>query len=73
MSDEERLWGIDTVKITNGIDVKAIREHKYSGDKNKINLIAVSFESQSMDMIELLGGLGNITTMVEREKLLFTL
>ena len=45
MSDEERLWGIDTVKITNGIDVKAIRKHKYSGDKNKINLIAVSFES----------------------------
>ena len=45
MSDEENLWGIPVVKISNGIDVNAIRLHDYRGNKEDINLIAVSFES----------------------------
>ena len=45
MSDEENLWGIPVVKISNGIDVSTIRLHNYNGNKEDINLIAVSFES----------------------------
>lgn len=44
MSDEETLWGIETVKISNGIDVGKIRLHNYHGNVGDINLIAVSFE-----------------------------
>lgn len=45
MSDEEKLWGINVVKIANGIDVDSIKIHDYKGEKDEINLIAVSFES----------------------------
>lgn len=44
MSDEDRLWGINTIKISNGINIAQIRLHEYSGNKDEINLIAVSFE-----------------------------
>ena len=45
MSDEDKLWGIDTIKISNGISVNDIRRHNYKGSKEDLNIIAVSFES----------------------------
>ena len=44
MSDEDTLWGVKTIKISNGIDVNSIRKHDYKGNPEDLNLIAVSFE-----------------------------
>ena len=44
MSNEDRLWGIDTFKISNAIDLDSIRLHNYNGDNRDINFISVSYE-----------------------------
>lgn len=43
MTNDDILWGIKTVKITNGIDLDAIRIHNYRGKQDDINLISASF------------------------------
>lgn len=43
MTNDDILWGIKTVKITNGIDLDAIRIHNYKGKRDVINLISASF------------------------------
>lgn len=44
MSNEERLWGIRTIKIANAIDKTTIRPHVYKSDEKAINFISVSYE-----------------------------
>ncbi|WP_065220247.1 MULTISPECIES: glycosyltransferase family protein [Butyricimonas] len=45
MSGDDVMWGIPTVKISNGIDINTIRLHNYISNPDDINLIAVSFEA----------------------------
>lgn len=59
MSDEEKLWGIKTVKISNGIDVESIKLHEYKGNKEELNLIAVSYESAVHGYDRVLKGIYN--------------
>lgn len=44
MSNENELWNIKTLKISNAIDLAEIKQHYYQGNKEDINFIAVSFE-----------------------------
>ena len=59
MSDEESLWGVKTIKISNGIDVNSIRLHHYKGDPDDINLIAVSFEAPVHGYDRIIKGIKN--------------
>lgn len=59
MSDEETLWGIETVKISNGIDIDSIKLHEYKGEKSEINLIAVSYEGSVHGYDRVLRGMYN--------------
>ena len=59
MSNEESLWGVDTVKIANGIDISNISLHQYNGNCDDINLIAVSFESPVHGYDRVLKGIRN--------------
>lgn len=59
MSDEDKLWGIDTIKIANGIDVNSIKMHSYHGSQKDINLIAVSFEGPVHGYDRVLKGIYN--------------
>jgi hypothetical protein len=71
MSDEEKLWGIDTVKISNGIDVNSIKIHNYSGDMNDLNLIAVSFEGQVHGYDRVIKGIYNYYKNGGTRKIIF--
>lgn len=71
MSDEEKLWGIHTVKISNGINVKDIRPHHYIGKEKEINLIAVSFESPVHGYDRVLRGIYNYYQKGGKRKIIF--
>lgn len=57
MSDEDRLWGIQTFKIANGIDIETIKLHEYSGDPTAINFISVAFERDVHGYDRLINGI----------------
>lgn len=59
MSDEDNLWGIETVKISNGIDINSIKIHEYKGEQLELNLIAVSFEGAVHGYDRVLKGIYN--------------
>ena len=59
MSGDNEMWGVRTVKISNGIDVNNIRLHDYKGNKDDINFIAVSFEWDVHGYDRLLKGIAN--------------
>lgn len=45
ISDVEDIWGVNTVRIENGIDVNKLKEHATT-IKDEFNFISVSFESE---------------------------
>lgn len=85
MSDEEMLWGIKTIKISNAIDTNTIPLHCYKNNDADINFISVSFERDVHGYDRLikgikeyydLGGTRNIyfhivgTTLISTQKLI---
>ena len=59
MSDEPKLWGIDTIKIENAIDLSRIALRKQRKDDGIVNLIAVSFERDVHGYDRLIKGIAN--------------
>lgn len=71
MSDEDKLWGIHTVKISNGINADQIRIHNYNGNEDEINLIAVSFEGPVHGYDRVLRGIKEYYTKGGTRKITF--
>ena len=71
MSNEDVLWGINTIKISNGIDVNSIKIHNYQGDPDAINLIAVSFEAPVHGYDRVLKGIWNYYRNGGKRKIYF--
>ncbi len=59
MSDENKLWDIQTVKISNAVDVATIPVHCYVGSTDDINFISVSFERDVHGYDRLIRGIRN--------------
>lgn len=71
MSNEDVLWGINTIKMSNGIDVNSIKIHNYQGDPDAINLIAVSFEAPVHGYDRVLKGIWNYYKNGGKRKIYF--
>lgn len=42
LTDDKKIWGIDTLKITNGIDLAKYQRKNYTEETNDIHMIAVA-------------------------------
>lgn len=59
MSDEDTLWGIKTIKISNAIDLESVKKHNYNYINDDINFISVSYERDVHGYDRLINGISN--------------